>query len=303
MKKIIALMLMFHGGYLCARQRIIFLISPPRCASTSCVRSWENRGDIAILHEISMKAFELERGSPAHAINKMYRADAPTTYQEVKDLIFSSAQEQDVLVKEISYSIIRLFNHFPELLSDPQIFCIFLLRDPYDALVSFYKKRQHVPLDQACDFGYRKCYELLQLLKEKALNKPLIIFAEDLADHAREIWSAVCAHVGMPFTERQLEWQAAGLKHSAFQAWHEMKSCKEFVYHWHGDALKSTHFGALTHYEKKCDFLGEPLFEQVNHVRLRPMYRQLYFASMPYYTLLSNEDEYFVLKKEDVLVT
>ena len=251
------------------------------------------------MHEASMKAFEVERGTPFHIINGIYRADAPENYCALKDVIFDSAQEKDVFVKEISYSVMPLFTLFPELLDNPHIFCIFLLRDPYDALISFYKKRQHAPIDPTYDFGYRKCYELFRLLKEKALNKPLIIFAEDLADHAREIWSSVCKHVGIPFTDRHLAWEPPGLSHSAFQAWHDVKAHKEFVYYWHGEALKSTHFEPLAKYEKNFDIFREPCFQQITHLRLRPLYKQLYFSSVPYYALLCNEREYFVIKKEN----
>ncbi len=278
-----------------APHTIVFLICPPRSASTACVRSWENRGDFTILHEISMRAFDADRKCPTNFLDRIYRSDAPADYQEVIELIMSTAQESNVFVKEISYSAIRLFNYYPELLADPRVFCIFLVRDPYDALVSFFKKRQHMPMDLHCDFGYRTCYELFERVKYEGAHPPLIIFAEDLHEHGQEIWQTVCNHLGIPFTKNHLEWPQKELSCVSFKNWHEIKKYKEFVYHWHDAALKSTHFTPMTHYKKSFDEQGLPVFEQINYVQLRPLYQAVYSTSMPYYQLLKNEQDYHVL--------
>ncbi|XP_071803213.1 uncharacterized protein [Asterias amurensis] len=102
---------------------------------------------------------------------------------------------------------------------------VFLIRNPYKVFPSWKKMsleffgRKLTPEDPVFDLlpkelshpedAYKEVTELLQHIKESNLDTdPIIIDSDDLLQNPKEILSAVCSRVGIPYSDSLLSWEA-----------------------------------------------------------------------------------------------
>ncbi|HZW61765.1 MAG TPA: hypothetical protein VFF04_06090, partial [Candidatus Babeliales bacterium] len=259
----------------------ICLISAPRSLSVAFLRMIEARGDFQILHEPSQYVFNLKH-SPIE-VQKWFNLGAPKTYEQVKDLIINTSQEGNVFIKEISFAVYDWLTKDIEWIRNPDMYFVFLLRDPHHIALSFYKKLEPVFDGTKHQFenliGYQSLYEIYQVVKQHAKHKPYIILTEDLYTNPEKTIDQFCKAMDIPFMPECMHWDNLGADFNG-KEWNEIKH-HDITYHWHGDALKSTGFGKPTMYARDAD--GKPTFEEIKNEEHRIAAIKAYEANLPYY--------------------
>ncbi len=274
-----------------AAHKIIYLICPPRSCSTAFLRHMEARKDFEIINEPSWYAYNLLFFS-YEDLKPSIKPGFPVTYPEVRQSILEKAKTKNVFVKEISLSVEPFLMEDIALLKNPDVYFVFLLRDPHAALISFSKKRfKEVPLEK---FGYRSMYLLFEKIKLEAANPPLIILAEELSNYPEQIISSFCAHCDIPFLPESLHWPDLGQSFVGQQEWGERKD-QSLLYHWHDAAIHSTGFRPLTVYN--VDEQGRPTFAEVAPENL-PEVIKLYQYLRPFYYALLQETDYLCCRRQ-----
>lgn len=264
-----------------AGNKIIYLISPPRCLSTAFMRSFEARKDFAIVNEPAWNAYNLLMYS-WEELQQHFNHGFPILYPDVIQMVLKQAQTSHVLVKEISFSVEPFLMEDQFLIKNPDVHFIFLIRDPHASLISFAKKRfREIPLQK---FGYLASYNLFKKIKAEGANPPLIICAEELSVYPHLIIQGLCTCLGIPFVPEALAWSDLGDNFMGTE-WSERKD-QNYLYHWHGAAIHSTGFKPLTSYA--VDVNGKPTFAEVDPADL-PEVIAMYDMMFPYYEALLQE--------------
>ncbi|KAK4049097.1 hypothetical protein OIO90_005567 [Microbotryomycetes sp. JL221] len=112
------------------------------------------------------------------------------------------------------------------LLLDPSIVHTFLIRTPEKAIPSYYRLcYPGSPTDfnefDPKESGYKEVLELFKFLKTNSDKEPLILDANDLLEHPKEIMKIWCQHVGVEFDESMLQWNEGTREHFAkWPGWH-----------------------------------------------------------------------------------
>lgn len=278
------LLLICFSSILQAGNKIVYVISPPRCLSTALERNFQERGDFDVVNEPGWGAYNLTLYS-----NNQYqlpiKSESWMFYSDVLQMIFEKAKTSHVLIKEISFAVEPFLLNAEQLMRNPDVYFIFLIRDPHGALISFCKKRfKNVPLQK---FGYRSSYLLCEKVKQYGVNSPIIISAEELSRYPEEIITLLCEKIGIPFKSESLHWSDLGENFDG-KEWNDRKD-KKYLYHWHSDAIRSTRFKPLVSYA--VDAQGKPTFEEVAPENLSEVIA-MYNLMMPYYWLLLNESNF-----------
>lgn len=279
-----SLLMLILTASACSAQHKIILISAPRSLSVAFLRMMQERGDFQILHEPSQFVFNLKHST--QEVQNWFNSDAPKTYDEVKDLIMTTAQNGNVFVKEMSFAVEEWLTQDIEWISNPDIHFVFLLRDPHHIALSFYKKLE--PVFDECKhqwedlIGYRSLYNVYQAINKYAACKPYIVLTQDLYTNPRQTVEQFCAAVDIPFIAESLQWD--NLEHNFDpQQWHEIKH-SDITNHWHSDAIRSTGFGKPTKYA--VDNAGKPTFEEIGNEEHRHIVMKAYETNVPHYYLL-----------------
>lgn len=267
-----------------AAHKIIYLISPPRSLSVAFLRMMEARKDFAIMHEPSQWAFNKGRGN--YGAENWFVEQAPQNYNEVKEQILNRAQHSDVFVKEMGFAVRDFLLEEKALLENPNIYFVFLIRNPHATVISMFNKLHKVTNDFS-EFsylaGYRSTYEIYERVKNTAVHMPYVICTEDLYAQPERTVRKFCEYVGIQYKPEAMNWQNLGDSFSGQQEWHEIKY-KESTQHWHGEAIHSTGFGVPTQYKR--DGNGMPTFEELANPHHRKICRDAYDENVAYYELL-----------------
>lgn len=281
MKKILLIVLnLLLNPFINCENKIIYLISPPRSLSVAFLRMMEARGDFKIMHEPAMSPYVFL--DPNLTADWM-KPDAFKTFAEVKQKISENAQVSNVFVKEISFSAQKYLHEDSALVTNPNVYFVFLLRDPHHVVISYYKKKPYLQDSMSHQIGYQATYEIFKDIQAKAINAPLIILSEDLYSKPKETVEKFCKHVGISFLEKSLHWEDLGEEFSGHVAWGESKY-KHITHHWHGDAIRSTGFGTPNKYA--IDSNGKPTFQEIIVEEHKQACIKAYSENLMYYNKL-----------------
>ena len=274
--------LLFSLSLQAVEQKIIFLISPPRSLSVAFLRMMDQRGDFAILHEPGIPAFNVIY-NPMFA-STAYRSNALFTFREVHDQIAQTAENSPVFVKEMGFAACEYLPQMSDLLSNPEAYFVFLVRNPHHSLISHYNKYPvlHAFLHKV--LSYKELYYLYREIQSRSVNPPMILLTEDLYTDPRKTVQCFCDAVKIPFKEESLYWDDLGDQFSAQNEWKDVKH-KDKVQHWHREAIRSTGFGLPTT-TYAVDHENRPTFEEIKNLEHRTAYQRIYDENMPYYRLL-----------------
>lgn len=283
MKYIMSLILMFALGNKLfgstPENKIIVLISPPRSLSVAFLRMMQARGDFVIFHEPTQSVYNRQHYEDFS--KGWFREDSPRTFAEVKNRILEQAQKAPVFVKEMSFAL-REFLIKDDFIKKQNVYFVFLIRNPHSVVISFYNKFRDKSEDFKYWIGYQAAYELFEEIQMKAFNAPYLMFSEELAEDPQKVIKHFCNYVDIPFKEEALAWQDLGSNFIGVDEWHESKE-KELVHHWHGEAIKSTGFGKLAHYE--IDKNNQPTFSEIQNIDHCEMCREAFYHNLKYYQL------------------
>ena len=259
---------------------IVYLISPPRSLSVAFLRVAQGLG-FTIFHEPLQSAYvNIHSYELAHA---WFRPDAPQSCTEPLNAITLAAQEGPVFVKEMSFAVEEFLDQHDELLKNPQVHFVFLMRNPHHAAISYYNK---LPIAQEQEklitiLGYRPLYKIFQHVKQHAINPPSIIFSEDLYLHPEETVRTFCDHVHIPWDPQAMKWSPLGSGFSGVSDWHEIKY-PEMTHHWHVEAIQSDGLS------KPRTYAVDPTFEE-SAPEHREAFVEAYRKNKSYYDLLAQE--------------
>ncbi len=261
-------------------QKIVYLVSPPRSLSVGFLRMMEARGDFKIYHEPTISPYHQAMGFTFS--KDWFKPGAFQTFDEVKESLFK--ENSNVFVKEMSFSLEMFLDE--DLTQRPNVYFIFLLRDPHSTVVSLYKKIIAIvnDLSEVKDFeeaiGYEAAYNIYQKIIKAGARQPLVLLSEDLAASPKEIVQQVCDYVEIPWKEEALNWENLGSVFDGQEEWHEGKRDAAIIQHWHGDAIRSTQFQPLGSYD--VDSVGTPTFHEVRN-QDRERCKKVYSYSLPFY--------------------
>jgi len=276
--------------------KIIYLIASPRSLSSAFLRSMEARQDCALFHEPSLFIYNKETFK-GRLPKGMFYKDTIGDFEELKRAIFEEAAHTHVFIKDIACTCRGFINSSEDLLKDPRVYFIFLVRDPHSILISYNKKNPNffeilVPrfgFEAVCEIFLEASKKLFLEIQSACTNPPLILFAEELSREPERVMRGFCQHVGIPFKVEALSWKDLGVQFTGQKEWHESKMI-ELFYHWHGDAIRSTHFSPLR--SSQVDENGDPTFEEIENSEQRAVFKEAYLFSLPAYRFFKEATDY-----------
>lgn len=248
--------------------KIIFLIAPPRSLSTAFLRMMAGRKDFTIFNEPSSAVFN-KAHYPHSAF--VYSEKAYNAYADVHEAIICAAEKKPVFIKEMSFAFEEFIATCTDLIKNPQVFFIFLVRDPHPATISYYKKLPESYIEFMLPelerlTGFSALYKVFDQLQHSAKNKPYIIDAKDLYKNPEKTIENFCQFVNIPHSKAFLHWEILSGNLVA-DIWHEKKK-PAFTKHWHNEAMRSQGFHASKVYT--LDESKKPCFDEIEN----PMHRE-----------------------------
>ncbi len=180
----------------------IAMWSGPRNISTAMMRSFEARGDTAVVDEPFYAAYLAKTGLN-HPMRDEVIASQPSDWREVVNALLGEVPDG----KPICYQK-HMTHHMHGAFGLDWIGRMrnaFLIRDPREVLASYILKRDEVTL---ADIGVVQQRELFEREAERlGVAPPVIEGASVLADPARAL-SRLCGALGIPYTSAMLTWPA-----------------------------------------------------------------------------------------------
>lgn len=265
---------------------IYIQLSPPRCLSTALLRCWQSRGDCVVLNEPFISAYANQDILAAEVSSQWWRENAPMNFTEVEKNILISAEDAPVFVKEESFAFMDYLHANPNLLNNPHVHFIFLIRNPHHSICSYYKGHNGLIANFSYFVGFEPLYEIYQIVKANNPNTPCILSAEEVYSNPAQMIQDMCAALNIDFLEKMLQWEDLGDSFTGVKEWGELKK-KELTHRWHGDAINSTAFHKPRSYE--LDANGNPTFSEIKNDSDRQTCFDAYVHNKIFYDLFLKE--------------
>ena len=178
----------------------IAMWSGPRNISTAMMRSFENRGDTAVVDEPFYAAYLAATGANHPMRNEALASQATDWRDVVPDLLGPVPGGRRIFYQK--HMTHHMLDHFGR---DWMARCrnAFLIRAPAAVLRSYRARRDDVTLD---DIGIRQQAELFDVVCSLQGTAPPVIEAADILAGPRPALSALCAALEIPFTAAMLHW-------------------------------------------------------------------------------------------------
>jgi hypothetical protein len=178
----------------------IAMWSGPRNISTAMMRSFENREDTAVVDEPFYAAYLLKTGLD-HPMRDAVLLSQQLDWQRVVDRLLGPVPRG----QPVFYQKHMTHHMLPEFGRSWIRFChnAFLIRSPEQVLASYAEKRSQVTL---ADIGFVEQRELFEREADRLGNPPPVIEAADVLENPRGMLTALCAVLGVSFSDRMLDW-------------------------------------------------------------------------------------------------
>jgi hypothetical protein len=238
----------------------IAMWSGPRNISTAMMRAWENRGDCAVSDEPLYAAYLAATGLD-HPARDAVIAAGETDPQRVVDALLGPVPGDRPLWYQK-----HMTHHLPPGAAHEWVHAlanVLLIRDPAEVVASYVKSRATVTAE---DIGLPQQARLFDDLAQRSGTAPPVIDAADFLRAPEAHLRALCAWLGIGFTERMLHWPAG-----------PRDSDGVWAPHWYAAVWRST--GFEPHREREVHLEGEaarvaeacrPAYEALRAQRLRP---------------------------------
>jgi hypothetical protein len=238
----------------------IAMWSGPRNISTAMMRAWENRGDCAVSDEPLYAAYLAATGLDHPAREQVIAAGEADPAKVVASLLGPVPAGKPLWYqKHMSHHLL------PGMAHDwiHALHNVLLIRDPVEVVASYVKSRATVTPD---DIGLPQQAELFDELAERAGAAPLVIDAADFLRAPEAHLRALCAHLGIEFSERMLHWPAGPRDSDGVWAphWYEAVWASTGFEPWHAREVR------LGGEPARVAEAGRPAYEKLFAHRLSP---------------------------------
>jgi len=240
----------------------IAMWSGPRNISTAMMRAFENRPDAVVVDEPFYAAY-LNATGLDHPMREDVLASQPTDWRAVvADLTGAVPQGRRVFYQK------HMTHHMlPAIGRDwtARMRNAFLIRAPEDVLLSYTEVRGEATLD---DIGVPQQAELFEREADRLGHAPPVVDSHDVLRDPRGVLGALCAAVGIAFSDRMLSWPAG--KRASDGVWAPA---------WYASVERSTGFSpprAQARFDDLPDALkrvaeaARPAYERLSAYRLKP---------------------------------
>jgi len=179
----------------------IAMWSGPRNVSTAMMRAFENRDDTGVTDEPFYAAF-LARTGDIHPMRDEVIASQPTDWRDV-----AAAMQGEGPGPPVWYQKQMCHHMLPEFGLDWMDSCTnaFLIRPPEQVLASYRAKRTMVTLS---DIGVVRQNEIFDREADRLGHAPPVIEGSDILADPERALTALCAALGIRFSEKMLSWPA-----------------------------------------------------------------------------------------------
>ena len=231
----------------------IAMWSGPRNISTAMMRAWENRGDTVVIDEPFYAHYLVETG-----VNHPGRDDVIAAQENDAAKIAATLAGPIPDGKPIWYQKHMTQHMLPDMPLDwlDQVTNCFLIREPERVAASFTIQR---PDAAAWELGFEQQVRLFDHVCDKLGHAPPVLNAADVLKDPRGTLGALCAKLGITFSERMLRWPPG--PRSSDGVW---------APHWYAAVERSTGFAT---YKPRDDKLTA--FQQRLADACRPHYEKL----------------------------
>lgn len=181
--------------------RRICLWSGPRTRSTALMYAFAQRSDTTVVDEPLyahyLTSTDAGRYHPgAEEVIADQRSDGERVVEEV---ILGAYETPVVFFKQMTHHLVDLDWRFLG-----ETCNLILTRDPREVLLSYAEQVERPTMQ---DVGYARQLELLEYLKKRG-KEPMVLDSNAVLKDPEARLSEVCAHLGIPFDEDMLSWQA-----------------------------------------------------------------------------------------------
>ena len=223
----------------------IAMWSGPRNISTAMMRAWANRGDTAVTDE-PFYAHYLQATGVNHPGREEVLASQSTDAVEVAAMLTGPVPDGQA----IWYQKHMTQHMLPDMPLDwlDQVTNCFLIRDPEQVVASFTIQR---PDAAAWELGFEQQARLFDHVCARLGHAPPVIDAADVLKDPRMALGALCAKLGIPFSERMLHWPPG--PRASDGAW---------APHWYATVERSTGFAPYRPREAKLTAFQQRLADQ-----------------------------------------
>jgi hypothetical protein len=180
----------------------IAMWSGPRNISTAMMRAFENRPDTAVVDEPFYAAYLAATGLD-HPMREAVLASQPTDWTTVAAAMAGEGPDGAA----VFYQKHMTHHMLPGVDLGWTGACVnaFLIRDPAAVLASYVRKRGEVTL---ADIGVERQGELFDRECDRLGHSPPVVEGADVLADPEGTLTALCAALGIPFSDRMLSWPA-----------------------------------------------------------------------------------------------
>ncbi len=246
--------------------RIIALWCVPRSRSTAMERIFFGREGLKILHEPFLYLYYV---GEAHRALPHFTPDPehPVTFEGLRDHILAEAEESAVFFKDMSYYVVHHLAEASEFFDG--LTNTFLVRDPAETILSYYKIDPEVTLDE---LGHEALYRHALFVAEKSGKPPIVVDSGDLVADPEGMLRAYCQAIDMPFQADALDWEGGPPKEwQAFAGWHQDVASSKGIAPGRGPSAEELDLlrndDRLRSYEEH----HRPYYEKLQEFRLKPL--------------------------------
>jgi hypothetical protein len=204
---------------------IIAMWSGPRNLSTALMYSFAARGDCAVWDEPFYAAYLKATGIPhpmAAEIIGHHDADATSVARKCAD----PGTTPHVYQKHMPLHMLPDFpRNFMAMTTN-----VFLIRHPARVVASYAQKRENPTF---ADIGFAQQAQMFDAESQRLGHAPLVIDSADIRANPRAMLTALCAALGIPFTDNMLHWPSGPKPYDGIWA-----------PHWYSAIHRSTGFEA-----------------------------------------------------------
>ena len=178
----------------------IAMWSGPRNISTAMMRSFEARGDAAVIDEPFYAAY-LDRTGLEHPMRSEVLASQSRDPQAVASMLVGPVPGGKSLWYQ-KHMTLHLLDDFERGWMS-QMQNAFLIREPQAVLASYARKRQEVT---SADLGFVQQRDLFEREADRLGAAPPVVDAADLLANPPRILERLCTALGIPYTPSMLRW-------------------------------------------------------------------------------------------------